>query len=372
MKAIVFPGQGSQVKGMGETLFDEYPDLTKIADDILGYSIKALCLQDPNKELNKTQFTQVAIYVVNALSYYKYIDEGGEQPDFFAGHSLGEFNALLAAGSFSFETGLRLVKKRGELMSQAAGGGMAAILNIEKEKIEQMLSDNKLDKIEVANHNTLTQSVISGDAKQLAQAQTLFETGSAMYVPLNTSGAFHSRFMVDAQQAFTNYVADFQLSVPKIPIVANVSARQYQQDNVVTNITTQISSAVKWFDSVKYMIDQGVTDFIELGHNPVLTNIIGKIKRELGVENKPAPAKPHVTPLQNVAIEKRADVAKAARDKVAQWNSSHAVGAVVKSTLASYDELTTRTPAVVLFGHRAVVYMQGYNGYFSLDELMAS
>src|SRR5689334_5966402 len=129
MKAFVFPGQGSQAKGMGGTLFDEFQELTEKADRILGYSIKELCLEDPRKELNRTQFTQPALYVVNAFSYFAKIRETGQKPDYVAGHSLGEFNALLAAECFDFEAGLEIVKKRGELMSEATGGGMAAILN---------------------------------------------------------------------------------------------------------------------------------------------------------------------------------------------------------------------------------------------------
>ena len=112
MKQYVFPGQGSQAKGMGGELFDKYAELTKKADAILGYSIKELCLEDPRRELNKTQFTQPALFVVNALSYYDKIETTGEKPDFLAGHSLGEFNALLAAECFDFEAGLKIVKKR--------------------------------------------------------------------------------------------------------------------------------------------------------------------------------------------------------------------------------------------------------------------
>ncbi|MGO4778772.1 acyltransferase domain-containing protein, partial [Lysobacter sp. 2RAB21] len=133
MKTYMFPGQGSQARGMGGDLFDAYPELTAKADAVLGYSIKELCLEDPRRELGKTQFTQPALYVVNALSYYKRIQDTGETPDYLAGHSLGEFNALLAAECFDFETGLKLVKKRGELMSQATQGAMAAIVNATRE-----------------------------------------------------------------------------------------------------------------------------------------------------------------------------------------------------------------------------------------------
>src|SRR6516162_2607290 len=128
MTAFLFPGQGSQRKGMGSTLFEEFQEVTARADEILGYSIKELCLHDPHQQLGQTQFTQPALYVVNALSYLKKMKDGSKVPTYLAGHSLGEYNALFAAGVFDFETGLRLVKKRGELMSQATGGGMAAVI----------------------------------------------------------------------------------------------------------------------------------------------------------------------------------------------------------------------------------------------------
>lgn len=142
-KAYLFPGQGSQKKGMGEGLFDEFPEMTKKADEILGYSIKELCLTDPRKELNKTQFTQPALYVVNALSFQKKMKEGESEPDFVAGHSLGEYNALHAAEVMSFEEGLKLVKKRGELMSKAENGGMAAILKTPEEEIKNILKERR-------------------------------------------------------------------------------------------------------------------------------------------------------------------------------------------------------------------------------------
>src|SRR3989337_2939421 len=129
----MFPGQGSQAKGMGAALFDEFRELTAAADSILGYSIKELCLENPRGELNRTQFTQPALYVVNALTCFKKLEESGQKPDYFAGHRLGERNALLAAECFDFEVGLRLVRKRGELMSQVPKGAMAAILNATKE-----------------------------------------------------------------------------------------------------------------------------------------------------------------------------------------------------------------------------------------------
>lgn len=162
MKVYVFPGQGSQSKGMGQGLFDKYPELTSKADKILGYSIKKLCLEDPDENLRYTQYTQPAIYTVNALMYLNKIAKTGEKPSFVVGHSLGEYNALYAAGVIDFETGLKIVKKRGELMSRAKGGGMAAVIGLREEEVRDVLKENGIESIDIANINSCSQIVISG------------------------------------------------------------------------------------------------------------------------------------------------------------------------------------------------------------------
>src|SRR5690625_3798150 len=144
MKAFVFPGQGAQQKGMGASMYEKFKDKVASADRILGYSIRDLCLEDPQYLLGQTEYTQPALYIVSALNYFDKISSSGRIPDFVAGHSLGEYNALLAAGAFDFETGLKLVKKRGELMSQISVGGMAAVvvLNVVNiEKIQVLLNN---------------------------------------------------------------------------------------------------------------------------------------------------------------------------------------------------------------------------------------
>ncbi len=166
MLTFVFPGQGSQFKGMGAGLFDEFQDLTRQADDILGYSIEELCLEDPNHQLGKTQITQPALYTVSALSYLKKMKESGREPDYAAGHSLGEYNALFAAGRFDFETGLRLVKKRGA-HEQGGSGGMAAVLGFTAEQVKEVLSDYHLTGIDIANHNSPSQIVIAGTKQDI-------------------------------------------------------------------------------------------------------------------------------------------------------------------------------------------------------------
>ncbi|XOV79516.1 MAG: ACP S-malonyltransferase [Aestuariibacter sp.] len=386
MKTFMFPGQGSQAKGMGGELFDEFPDLVAKADKVLGYSIKELCLEDKNKQLGQTQFTQPALYTVNALSYYKAIQEG-EKPDFLAGHSLGEFNALLAAECFKFESGLKLVKKRGELMSEATGGGMAAIINASEQQIRDLIQEHKLENIDLANFNTPSQIVISGMKDEISSAQGIFQEHNMLFIPLNTSGAFHSRFMEDAKMKFANYLKKFKFSEPSIPVIANVTAAPYAQGQIPTTLADQIVHSVRWSDTIAMLMDKGDMEFVEIGHGDVLTKMVQKINRELKkakktVEKTTAAPDKQVSPVKTEKTasayksQSQAEISKSettikAEQLVAEWNKKHPVGTKVKSSFDDYPDMTTRTEAMVLFGHRAAVYLQDYNGYFSLDELTA-
>ncbi|MBN2444025.1 MAG: ACP S-malonyltransferase [Spirochaetales bacterium] len=278
MKAYVFPGQGSQKKGMGEDLFDSYKDLVVKADNILGYSIRELCLNDPNDQLGQTQFTQPALYVVNALTYLKKKEETGILPDYVAGHSLGEYSALFAAGVYDFETGLKIVKYRGQLMSEAKGGGMAAVIGLEVNQIEKVLIDNSLTSIDIANFNSPNQIVISGRKEDIEGAKSVFEAAGAMlYLPLKVSGAFHSRYMNDAAENFKSYIEQFEFFEPKIDVIANVNALPYNKNSIEENLYKQITHSVQWLKSVLYMKEKGVTEFEELGPGKVLTGLIKKI-----------------------------------------------------------------------------------------------
>ncbi|MGW8956321.1 ACP S-malonyltransferase [Paenibacillus sp. NPDC055715] len=280
MSVYIFPGQGSQHKGMGGDLFDHYRELTTKADHLLGYSIKELCLLDPNHNLGNTQFTQVALYVVSAFSYYKKLEQMNQRPDYVAGHSLGEYNALLAAGAFDFETGLKLVKKRGELMSQVPVGGMAAVIGLNIEQVQNILNSYNLEGLDIANHNAPVQVVISGAKTDIEAAQSIFEkAGASMYIPLNVSGAFHSRYMRDAQQQFEQYIARFDFSNLSIPVISNVTALPYRNEDVSSNLVRQIVSTVKWRDSILYLLDIGEEEFIEVGPGNVLTKLVSYIRR---------------------------------------------------------------------------------------------
>ncbi|ARE86636.1 ACP S-malonyltransferase [Clostridium formicaceticum] len=279
MIAYVFPGQGSQYKGMGGNIFNEFNDLTAKADEILGFSIKELCMEDSGDKLGLTQYTQPALYIVNALSYLKRIKDTGVKPDYVAGHSLGEYNALFAAGAYDFETGLKLVKKRGELMSQATKGGMAAVIGLSEEKVKEVLEKNNLQSIDIANYNTPSQIVISGHKEDIEKARLFFEAAEAMsYVVLKVSGAFHSRYMAEASKKFEEYLDSFTFSDLKIPVISNVYARPYKNNQIKKNLVEQIKNSVKWTDTIRYLMGKGEIE--QIGPGMVLTSMIKSIERE--------------------------------------------------------------------------------------------
>ncbi|HEX6095633.1 MAG TPA: ACP S-malonyltransferase [Thermoanaerobaculia bacterium] len=287
MIAFLFPGQGSQKRGMGQGLFDEvreYAAVEREVDALLGYSMRRLCLDDPDNRLKETQFTQPSLYVVNALHYYKAVRDGA-RPSYVAGHSLGEYNALLAAGVFDFMTGLRLVQKRGELMAQAKNGGMAAVIGLAAGEVGRVLRESGLHTIDVANFNSPTQTVVSGPVDDIRRAQTFFErAGTQMYIPLQVSAAFHSRYMAEAGRAFAEFVAPMSFTPPRIPVVANVTARPYPGDDVPESVksllVSQITQSVQWTQTIRYLASQGVTQFAEIGPGNVLTRMVQQIQRE--------------------------------------------------------------------------------------------
>jgi polyketide biosynthesis malonyl-CoA-[acyl-carrier-protein] transacylase len=191
---------------------------------------------------------------------------------------MGEYNALLAAGAIDFATGLKLVQKRGELMSQARSGGMAAILGFSEEKISEILMRHGLN-IDIANLNSPSQIVVSGVKTDILNAQSIFENSGATYIPLNVSGAFHSRLMDDVKEIFSRYLQNFNFSPPEIPVISNVLAKPYSGHNIQQLLADQITHPVKWTDSVRYLLDNGVKEFIETGPGDLLSKLIDSIKR---------------------------------------------------------------------------------------------
>ncbi|WP_438018411.1 ACP S-malonyltransferase [Sorangium sp. So ce315] len=284
--AFMFPGQGSQKRGMGAGLFDSVPQyraVEKEVDALLGYSLRTLCLEDPENVLGHSQFTQPALYMVNALHYYQLLAEG-MRPDYIVGHSLGEYNALHAAGAFDLLTGLRLVKRRGELMSQAKNGGMAAVIDMDERGIRQVLQENDLGTIDIANFNSPGQIVISGPLDDISRAKSPFErAGARSFIRLPVGAAFHSRYVADAARAFADFLAPMTFAPPQLPVISNVTARPYEAGNasvvIKSLLVEQITRPVQWMQSVKFLVDKGVRDFREVGPGNVLTKLVNKIQQ---------------------------------------------------------------------------------------------
>ncbi|MFJ4439053.1 ACP S-malonyltransferase [Streptomyces sp. NPDC088923] len=270
MKAWLFAGQGSQRAGMGEALFDRFPEYEAVADRVLGESVRALCLDDPDGRLHRTRWTQPALYVVNALACAQALAEG-RAPDVLAGHSLGEYNALLAAGCFGFETGLRIVRRRGELMGEADGGAMLAVLGLAPDAVRALLDRAGATDVDLANLNTATQVVVSGPAGSMnAVRAAVRATPGARCVPLATSGAFHSRHMRPAQERFAAFLDTIEFRPPRIPVIANVTGRPYPADGAAELLARQISAPVRWHETLRELVRRGVDEVREFGPRPML------------------------------------------------------------------------------------------------------
>lgn len=272
---FVFPGQGSQRRGMGADLFDRFPDLVAEADSVLGYSVVELCLRDPDRVLNKTQYTQPALYVVSVLQYLA----RGERPAVVAGHSLGEYCALFAAGAFDFATGVRLVRKRGELMAAAPKGAMAAVVNLDQERVAQILADLPDHNIDLSNVNSRQQCTLSGAYEELfaPEVREAYVAAGASFIPLNVSAAFHSRGMAEVEAEFARFLSGFTLHRLRIPVVANWTARPYPETDYAENLIRQISNPVRWYESMSWLLSRGHRAFEEIGPGTVLTKLTNRI-----------------------------------------------------------------------------------------------
>lgn len=265
---------------MGADVFSLFPTETAAADAVLGYSVREQCLDDPGGNLRETRYTQPLLFTVCSLMYMKRVRETGVMPSAVAGHSVGEFTALFAAGVFGFEDGLKLVKKRGELMSRASGGGMAAVVGLTVEEIRAVLERSQYDRIDIANLNSPRQSVISGLKDDVLGLRDAFKSaGAKMFVPLEVSAAFHSRYMQPAQVEFEVFVRGFTFAPPSIPVIANVSARPHEPGAIADAICRQITSPVRWVESMQYLlVQQPDAEFEEIGPGAVLTGLLRQVR----------------------------------------------------------------------------------------------
>jgi len=279
LKVIMFPGQGSQFKGMGEQLFKEFTEVVAKANAVLGYDIADICLNNPDNKLNQTNYTQPALFLINYLTHQKYLKENKTAPDYYLGHSLGEFNALNAAGVFDFETGLKIVQKRGELMFSIGNTGMAAIVGADYKEVKEILQANFAD-IDIANVNTPSQMVISGPLDSLDKAADFLEEEGFVFIPLKVSGAFHSRYMTPVKAQFEAFIAGMKLNKCNVPVISNYAAAPYPDDveGILKNMVNQLDNRVKWLQGIEYVLYQGECEFAEVGPGEVLSNILKKIK----------------------------------------------------------------------------------------------
>jgi len=274
--AFIFPGQGSQYSGMFEKV-KEYQTasfyLSKYKE-ILGYSFEDLS----DDELLPTNITQPAIYTMSAI-YLKILEDKGIKPFMLAGHSLGEFSALLAGGCYSFEDGLRIVSYRGLIMKNATKdtpGTMAAIIGINNEKIKNIcLKSSHIGIVEPANYNSLEQIVISGEVEAVNYACDLAKKeGAKLTKILNVSAPFHSSLMLKINKVFENKLEEFNIKNSNIPIVQNYDANIHQDSKIIKrNLVYQLSSPVLWDDSIEQIRRRGATEFVEIGPRKVLTNL---------------------------------------------------------------------------------------------------
>lgn len=281
MRTFVFGGQGSQFVGMGKEFFGKYPSLVQEADDILGYSIEKLCLEDPEKKLDLTQFTQPALYVVSMLEYYDKIQSESE-PDYVIGHSAGEYAALCAAGAFSFGDGLKIVKERGRLMAEQSGGGMAAIIGLNQKQVEGVIEKHDLKAIDIANLNTEKQIVISGPIDDVKACESVFlAEGASAFIVLKVSGAFHSRYMIDAQEKMKVFIDDVSINKMNKTVISNYTARPYEEGKTRNTLIPQMSNSVKWVESVRYLMSYEGMEFVKIGPGVNTINLVNRILKEM-------------------------------------------------------------------------------------------
>lgn len=292
MIAFVFPGQGSQYVGMGKKISDAYPEAKEVfslAGDILNWDIEKLCFEGPIDQLSQTQFTQPAILTTSIAIYQAFKKVSSISPRWVAGHSLGEYSALVAAGGISIESAIKLVARRGKLMQEAVAegkGSMTAILGLERSVVELICKElASIGVVSPANYNSLEQIVIAGECKAVeAASKKASEMGAKRIIPLNVSVPSHCILMESAGNELRKEIEKVPFTDLRIGLINNVGAKEIRKkDDILPSLVRQISSPLLWVDSIVYLTSQGVKAFVEFGPGRVLSGLIKRIDRNVEV-----------------------------------------------------------------------------------------
>jgi [acyl-carrier-protein] S-malonyltransferase len=292
MFSVIFPGQGSQLVGMGKVLYDKHnliQDLFNEADDTLGFPLSKLVLSGPKEELDLTENSQPAIFLIS-YSIFKLIKEEFKidlnKANFFAGHSLGEYSALTSAGSLSFSDTLKILKIRGKAMQSSAPkgvGGMVAVLGSEIEIIENIINKNEYE-CYIANDNSVGQIVLSGKIEDLEKMMINLKAANIKNIKLPVSAPFHCKLMNKATLVMNEEIAKLNFKEPTNVLISNVTGKEISNSSELKDLLVkQIESRVRWRESVLLMIEKGVTQFIEIGPGKVLSGLVKRINKNVKV-----------------------------------------------------------------------------------------
>jgi [acyl-carrier-protein] S-malonyltransferase len=289
-RAIVFPGQGSQVVGMGKDLAEAIPECKALfdqANEILGYDLEKICFEGPQEELNKSNHAQLGIFVASAAAFRALeIKQPGLEYDLLAGHSLGEWTALYVSGVVGFEETIKILKARGEAMQAACEenpGAMLAVMGIDGDELVKIAAEAGCF---VANFNSLAQTVLSGTAGSIDQAETLVkDAGAKRAIRLPVAGAFHSPLMQPAADTMAAFLDGIDFAAEKVPVLSNVTATPHGAASVKDDMVKQITSSVQWVALVRWMVSHGVEEIVECGPGKVLAGLIKRIDKTCSVRN---------------------------------------------------------------------------------------
>ncbi len=284
--AVIFPGQGAQYVGMAKDFYDSFEDSKKVfdeADDVLDIELKKICFEE-NDDINKTEYTQPAM-VAAEVAIYEHLKNAGLKADVFAGLSLGEYSALVAAGAMTLADGIKTVRRRGILMQNEVPlgmGGMAAVIAMDADKIAE-ICENTPGKVQIANYNCPGQIVISGEAEAVkAASAALAEAGAKRVIPLNVSGPFHSQMLVPAGEKLYDFLQGVDVAEGFAPYYCNADAEEITDAAKVKELLKrQVYSSVRWQQTIENMIADGVDTYIEVGPGKTLTGFMKKINREV-------------------------------------------------------------------------------------------